>query len=100
LRAIGVALQQVAGADDLVGRLGGDEFALASMHRSSMQMEQTAARLQELFAVAAAELGVDSTLSIGIAHSDSHPRDQLLVEADRAMYRSKFGNLAEAEAEA
>jgi diguanylate cyclase len=91
LRGIGATLQQVAGPDDLLARLGGDEFAMATMHKSSAEMANIAADIQARFERVASDLGVDATLSIGIAHSDSSPRDQLLVEADRSMYRSKFG---------
>ena len=91
LRGIGATLQQVASPGDVLARLGGDEFAMATMHKSSAEMSRIAADIQARFERVASDLGVDATLSIGIAHSDSFPRDQLLVEADRAMYLSKFG---------
>jgi PleD family two-component response regulator len=47
--------------------------------------------------VVAEELGVDTTLSIGIVSSESCARESMLAEADEALYRSKAagGNTAE-----
>lgn len=48
-----------------------------------------AANLQDPFAAMTAELGVGTTLSIGVASSDGCPRERMLAEADKALYRSK-----------
>lgn len=89
LRAIGSALQVVAHSADVVARLGGDEFALAVTHADGRRLLAVAAEIRKLFAAAAAQLGVSTTLSIGIATSEECARHQLLAEADKALYRSK-----------
>ncbi len=89
LGAIGATLRQTANTEDLVARLGGDEFAMALCNASRDELFVRAQQIRAHFAVIAAGLGVDTTLSIGIAHSDDGPRQQLLGHADRALYRSK-----------
>jgi diguanylate cyclase len=91
LRGIGATLLVVAEPGDLVARLGGDEFAFACTHKSHAELERIAAQIQAVFKSVAEDLGVGSTLSIGIAHSEHTPREQMLAAADRDMYRSKFG---------
>lgn len=89
LGAIGASLRQTAHSEDLIARLGGDEFAMAVSNASRDDLMAKALSIRQHFAVIAAGLGVYTTLSIGIAHSDGSPRENLLADADRAMYRSK-----------
>ena len=89
LRAIGATLLVVAHSPDLLARLGGDEFALVTTHASAEQLAAIAASIQELFATMAVELGVATTLSIGMACSQQCPRERMLADADQALYRSK-----------
>ncbi|WP_159015901.1 GGDEF domain-containing protein [Cognatiluteimonas profundi] len=89
LGAIGASLRQTTYREDLIARLGGDEFAMAVCNASRDDLITRAQSIRQHFAVSAAKLGVDTTLSIGIAHSDDGPRQQLLDDADRALYRSK-----------
>lgn len=89
LGAIGASLRQTAQGGDLIGRLGGDEFAFAVSHASRDEMLLKAEAIRQHFAFIAGTLGVTTTLSIGIAHSDDGPRQQLLDNADRALYRGK-----------
>ena len=89
LGAIGASLRQTAYSEDLIARLGGDEFAMAVSNASRDELITRAQSIRQHFAVSAAKLGVDTTLSIGIAHSDDGPRQQLLGHADQALYRSK-----------
>lgn len=97
LRAIGATLRVVAKTSDVVARLGGDEFALAVTHSGSNSLLAVAENVRQLFAVAAAELGVKVTLSIGIASSEHSQRSALFADADKALYQSKAvgGNTAE-----
>lgn len=97
LRAIGEAVQAVTTSASLAARLGGDEFALAISHANDRDLLATAAEIRRAFAVATAKLGVDTTLSIGIASSEHCPRHQLLAAADSALYRSKAGGGDRAE---
>jgi diguanylate cyclase (GGDEF)-like protein len=89
LRAIGEAVQAVTTSASLAARLGGDEFAIAISHANDRDLLATAAEIRRAFAVAIAKLGVDTTLSIGIASSEDCPRHQLFAAADSALYRSK-----------
>ena len=89
LRAIGTALLEVARSADTVARLGGDEFALVVAHCDAPALLAKAANIQRIFAQTAAELDVDTTLSIGIVTSDTCPRLRMLAEADAELYRSK-----------
>lgn len=85
----GASLRQAAHREDLIARLGGDEFAMAVCHASRDDLITKAQSIRHHFGVIAAKLGVDTTLSIGIAHSHDTPRQKLLGDADQALYRSK-----------
>lgn len=89
LAAVGASLRQAMRGKDLIARLGGDEFAMAICSASSEELISRAQLIRTNFAAITASLGVDTTLSIGIAHSKNGSRHQLLAAADRALYRSK-----------
>lgn len=91
LGAIGASLRHAAQSGDIIARLGGDEFAMAVAHVSLDDLVAKADAIRSQFAVLAAGLGIEASLSIGIAHSDDAPRQQLLGCADQALYRSKAG---------
>jgi diguanylate cyclase (GGDEF)-like protein/PAS domain S-box-containing protein len=95
------ALSDVAGriADcvrpgDLVARVGGDEFAIfidALREQDAVIgiAERIAARLEEPIEVAGKELVIRASLGIALSRSDHQRPEDLLAEADRAMYRAK-----------
>ena len=89
LRAISATLMVVARPPDVVARLGGDEFAVFSAHTDIAHLEEMAKKIRMQFQTVAAELGVDTTLSIGMVSSEHCPRDRMLVDADKALYSSK-----------
>lgn len=89
LGAIGASLRQTVQTQDIVARLGGDEFVLAIPHARRDDLARAAQCIRERFAAAVWPLGIDATLSIGIAHSDDTTRHRLLSDADQALYRSK-----------
>lgn len=89
LRAVGVTLSVVARSPDVIARLGGDEFALVTTRADRASLEAMAANLQSIFAGLTAELEVGTTLSIGVVSSDDCPREKMLAEADKALYRNK-----------
>jgi diguanylate cyclase len=89
LQAISATLMLVARSPDVVARLGGDEFALITTHHDSAHLKQLAEQIGEQFHVVATELGVDTTLSIGMVSSEHSPRERMLSDADQALYRSK-----------
>lgn len=87
-------LTQVVRTNDVVGRLGGDEFVvIAPSVGTSEVAEQLAGRIID--AVCAPMRIKDSTLSIGvsvgiaISSSDQATAEELLLDADLALYRSK-----------
>lgn len=100
LRAISTSLLVARRPPEIVARLGGDEFALATANGDADHLMELANTIRSTFAVVAEELGVTTTLSIGIASSDSGGREHMLRDADEALYRSKAagGNTAEAYA--
>ncbi|OPY93802.1 diguanylate cyclase [Bradyrhizobium sacchari] len=94
LKEVGRRLRATVGESDTVARLGGDEFAVVQIGRS----EETAARslAGRLVEVISAPYEIDDHqivigVSIGISLSPqdgSHP-DELLKNADLALYRAK-----------
>lgn len=89
LQLIGRTLLEVATSADMVARLGGDEFAMVTTHASPAALLATAEKIRVAFARAASGLGMDSTLSFGIATSDTCARPAMLANADKALYSSK-----------
>lgn len=89
LRAIGATLLAVARSPDVVARLGGDEFALVMTHADERALMTVAENIRERFTIACAELGVTTTLSIGVASSEYSPRHRMRADADAALYRTK-----------
>lgn len=103
LQQISTRLQRISRPSDLLARLGGDEFVMVlpdvSMEFSEARRQSTvvAKRIREAFA-APFELNVEGKLvehisqaSIGISlfPFDSHSADEILSNADHAMYFSK-----------
>jgi diguanylate cyclase (GGDEF)-like protein/PAS domain S-box-containing protein len=95
LRRIADALTTCLRAEDTVARLGGDEFAILLHTVSESDALTTAERIQNCF-TDAFEIGehrVFASASIGLAFpssADDTPQD-LLRNADLAMYRAKSG---------
>ncbi|MFO1219284.1 MAG: bifunctional diguanylate cyclase/phosphodiesterase [Burkholderiaceae bacterium] len=92
-------LQQVR-PGDVVGRLGGDEFAILiedvdSAGTAVAMAERLQASLSQPYLVEGAE--VNSSASIGITLSDEgyHTPDEVLRDADIAMYRAKANGRAQ-----
>ncbi len=80
-------------SDDHVGRLGGDEFLVICPHVPSHLHALDVARrldasLQGTVAVAGHTIELRATLGLAWTHDDISP-DELVAQADRAMYRAK-----------
>jgi diguanylate cyclase (GGDEF)-like protein/PAS domain S-box-containing protein len=95
-------LRQCVRAEDTLARLGGDEFILlreelADSGDAVRVAERLAAALSAPFTIAGQEVFV--TASIGIAHNTPNhtAADDLLRDADSAMYRAKTGGKARYE---
>lgn len=82
---------------DIVGRIGGEEFVVLLPHTGLVQAAEAAERLRVAIAFAQTRLDdgtlVGCTASFGVAavNSDTHGLDELLSQADSAMYRAKNG---------
>jgi diguanylate cyclase (GGDEF)-like protein len=91
LRAVADRLRSAVRAEDTVARLGGDEFGIL-MEVGTEAAVHAAERLSELFVgdwSSTAE-ALDTGISIGVTtRTLSEPLDELLAQADRAMYAAK-----------
>jgi diguanylate cyclase (GGDEF)-like protein len=79
-------------AGDMVGRLAGDEFVAICSDLGDVAALQLAERVAEAVSAPLPLYGRDAiiTVSIGLAHADcSRPADEVLRDADVAMYRAK-----------
>lgn len=98
LRIIGERLRAVAGPSDLVGRLGGDEFlVITTGYAEDAEVRALADHLQrhlaESLTVYGRELHINTSIGIVIAEpGETRSADELLEDADLAMYQAKtFG---------
>jgi diguanylate cyclase (GGDEF)-like protein len=96
LQAVAARLDGVVRATDALGRLGGDEFVVISEELSlAVGPELIAERLLDAlkppFKLGAdQETRVTVTASVGIAAGDHSSAEELLRDADIAMYRAKW----------
>jgi len=95
LRATGKAILAVLRDADVVGRLGGEEFAVLLPNADPQGLVETTERIRQAIAAISLPLPQGETLrftaSLGIASFQSTDQTlaQLLVHADRALYRAK-----------
>lgn len=94
LRAVASELRGVVRASDLAARYGGDEFVVIMNDTRKEGAERVAEALRKGIEEVGRRLGYPSgsvTVSVGIAEYDPRePNDgDLLVQADRALYRAK-----------
>jgi diguanylate cyclase (GGDEF)-like protein len=80
--------------EDTVARLGGDEFgimleALTGIAGATHVAEQILSRFQDAFVVDGREVFITSSIGIAISPSSRTEADQLLHDADLAMYQAK-----------
>jgi len=100
LRDFGTRMQACVRPGDVAARLGGDEFAVLLRGASDRDAESTAERIVKVASAPFLVRGHTVTIgaSVGIAgHTDSgrglrpHDVEELLKDADAAMYRAKAG---------
>jgi diguanylate cyclase (GGDEF)-like protein len=94
LKAVALRLKTCIGAEDTIARLGGDEFAIVQTAVASpSDVANLAARIREAltrpFEVEGHQVPADVSIGISIAPDDTVDPDQLLKNADMALYRSK-----------
>ena len=93
LKALASRLQSTVGPNDLVARLGGDEFAIVTAHASEDDAKRFAATVQENIRLPADCGGhrvcVDSSVGVVIGPQHGTTLEDLLRNADSAMYSAK-----------
>jgi diguanylate cyclase (GGDEF)-like protein len=95
LQAVAARLDGVVRDVDALGRLGGDEFVVVAGDMSliagpELVAERLLDALKEPVKLGAEQTPVTVTASIGIATGDRASADELLRDADIAMYRAKW----------
>lgn len=83
-------------AHDLFGRLGGEEFAVALPHTDTEGALSVAEKIRtaiEQMPIATSVGDIHITVSIGLAQADAgeHEVEQLIAQADKALYEAKHG---------
>jgi diguanylate cyclase (GGDEF)-like protein/PAS domain S-box-containing protein len=93
LCAVTKRLQLAVRGIDTVARLGGDEFAIIALGASPTEATELAAKIIESIADSFDVLGhqvvIGTSIGIAIAPTDGTEPDQLLRNADMALYRAK-----------
>jgi diguanylate cyclase (GGDEF)-like protein/PAS domain S-box-containing protein len=86
-------LQLAVRGTDTVARLGGDEFAIIQLGAKPTDAAELAARIidtvAESFDVLRHQVVIGASIGISIAPTDGSEPDQLLRNADMALYRAK-----------
>ncbi len=93
LCAVTKRLQDAVRGSDTVARLGGDEFAIVQAGARPTDATELAARIIEAvsqpFDVLGHQVVIGASVGIAIAPTDGREPDQLLRNADMALYRAK-----------
>jgi diguanylate cyclase (GGDEF)-like protein/PAS domain S-box-containing protein len=93
LCAVTKRLQMAVRGADTVARLGGDEFAIIQMGARPTDATELAGRIIESisqsFDVLGNQVVIGTSLGIALAPTDGTESDQLLRNADMALYRAK-----------
>ena len=94
LKALAQRLRNTVREEDTIARLGGDEFAILLHHVSGAEGCEKVARsildaITEPVCVPGGELVITSSIGITLAPDDGSSYEQLLKNADMAMYRAK-----------
>ena len=94
LKQVAGRLRDLVRATDTVARLGGDEFAIIATHLSDSSAAAVLARkmveaISEAFELAEHDIYVSASVGIAVCPSDGDSSEQLLKNADLALYKAK-----------
>jgi len=94
LKAVGERLNDCVNPTDFVARLGGDEFAVIQSsfvgpEDCSRLAEQIIQAISEPYVLESHQINIGASIGIAVAPHDGDNPDQLLKNADMAMYRAK-----------
>jgi diguanylate cyclase (GGDEF)-like protein len=93
LRAVGVAIVSAVREDDVPARYGGEEFVVLLRNPTAEVALEVGERVRA--SVAALDLGrlgvagVSVSVGVAVANEDQQGIDELIAQADRALYRAK-----------
>jgi diguanylate cyclase (GGDEF)-like protein/PAS domain S-box-containing protein len=96
LKCIASRLRECVGPNDLVARLGGDEFAVVKTELGEASdlvpfVENIHSAIRRPVNCCGQEVTTDASIGIAVAPEDGSSLDQLLKNADLAMYDAKSG---------
>lgn len=94
LREVAKTLRTLCGENSTLARLGGDEFAIihtgsSGLRETSLLASRIIERLEKPFALSTGTASVGVSVGIATAPADAVNGDQLLRNADLALYRAK-----------
>ncbi|MDD9893924.1 MAG: EAL domain-containing protein, partial [Gammaproteobacteria bacterium] len=88
-------LRPFASAEEAIARLGGDEFVLVWQAKSAADIEsrlqQVKTQVENSMMLAGREISLRASIGVSLSGERSVAADQLLREADMAMYKVKHG---------
>ncbi|WP_436857480.1 cyclic di-GMP phosphodiesterase [Citrobacter tructae] len=95
LQAVSLALLSCLEENQLLARLGGDEFIVLASHTSQSSLEAVASRiltrLRQPFRIGLLEVYTSCSLGIALAPQHGNTSEDLIRNADTAMYTAKEG---------
>jgi diguanylate cyclase (GGDEF)-like protein/PAS domain S-box-containing protein len=94
LVAVAERLRTCLRISDIVARFGGDEFAvlqigLAGPHEAGILAERIVTLLSEPYDIEGQQVVIGASVGIALAPADGETAEQLLVNADMALYQAK-----------
>ena len=90
LAEVALRLRQVVRADETVARLGGDEFVLLFReNHGPLPLERVLQTVQEPMQINGLRLQVGASMGVTRLRADNASVEQMLQEADQAMYHAK-----------